>query len=105
MEPFSQEYKGRKDIEEKGKSEAELSVGEKALLNLALPAEYYCYKLRGVVLHSGTADYGHYTSLSYDRESASSQEQQRWYEFNDSRVRGFNPDLMQVEAYGGKDEG
>ncbi len=107
MEKYTQEYQNRQDVREKlatSKSEALLSPSEKALLELTLPSEYYGYRLRGVVLHTGTADSGHYTSLSYDRESASDTEQ-HWYEFNDSRVRGFNPDLMQVEAYGGRDEG
>ncbi len=107
LEKFSQEYQNKRDIREKlesGKPENELTAEEKALLQLALPPEYYAYKLRGVVLHAGTSDYGHYISLAFDRENTSDQEK-CWYEFNDSRVRAFNPDLMQVEAFGGKDEG
>lgn len=57
-----------------------------------------------MVLHAGTTDSGHYTSIAYDREGTSDKNQ-HWYEFNDSRVRAFNPTMMQVEAYGGKDEG
>ena len=107
LENYTQEYLNKKDIKEKldsGVPESELSDYEKALLNLTLPPEYYQYKLRGVVLHAGTADFGHYTSISYDRECVSTNEQ-KWFEFNDSHVRGFNADLMQVEAFGGKDEG
>ena len=39
--------------------------------------EYYEYKLKGVVVHTGTADFGHYYSYIQVREG-------EWYEFNDS---------------------
>ena len=38
------------------------------------------YELKGVVLHYGTADFGHY--FSYIKESDN-----QWIEFNDERVR------------------
>ena len=106
MEKYSQEFQDKKDITEKIESgkEGNLTENEKAMLNISLPHDYYEYKIKGVVIHNGTADYGHYTSLIYDRENASSPDYQRWYEFNDSRVRRFNPDLMQMEAFGGRDE-
>ena len=33
------------------------------------PAEYYEYQLRGVIIHMGTADSGHYYSLIKDGNS------------------------------------
>ena len=32
-----------------------------------LPPEYFKYKLRGVTLHMGTAESGHYYSLIHDK--------------------------------------
>ena len=37
----------------------------------------YCYKLKGVVIHTGTANYGHYYSFINIKED-------KWREFNDS---------------------
>ena len=64
------------------------------------PREYYQYKLRGVLLHSGTSESGHYTSLICDRYNS----EEKWFEFNDSRVSPFNPEEMKNEAFGGQME-
>ena len=46
----------------------------------------FTYALVGIVVHSGTADLGHY--YSYIRENASPASK-KWLEFNDSSIRAF----------------
>lgn len=62
------------------------------------PVEYYQYKLSGIVVHSGTADSGHYYSFIKDRD-----QKDKWYEFNDQIVRDFDPADIPNECYGGED--
>ena len=88
MEPYTQEFNRRMDNQENKNSEAHLPKG------------YYQYKLKGVLLHSGSSDSGHYTSLIYDRFKSDSEH--KWFEFNDSKVTPFNPDDMPNEAFGGQ---
>ena len=45
----------------------------------------YLYKLVGILIHSGTADSGHYYSYIKERT-----EEGRWLEFNDTQVSEFN---------------
>ncbi|RLN89857.1 hypothetical protein BBJ28_00015437 [Nothophytophthora sp. Chile5] len=59
------------------------------------------YDLVGVVVHSGTADMGHYYSFIKDRRSGS--EAQRWLEFNDEVVREFDGETMADECFGGEE--
>lgn len=104
LEQYTREFLNRKDVLAKltaGAPESTLTEDEKLLLNFQTVPSYYSYKLCGVVLHSGTADAGHYISVAVDRESEGLQ----WYEFNDARVARFNPDLMEVEAFGTSEKG
>ena len=46
------------------------------------------YKLVGVVVHYGAAEFGHYFSyVDIEREKAA--ESSKWFEFNDSKVKDF----------------
>jgi ubiquitin C-terminal hydrolase len=56
---------------------------------------YYKYRLVGVLVHSGTAESGHYYSYIRDGE--------KWYEFNDSMVSEFNIANLKSETFGGDD--
>lgn len=58
------------------------------------PKEYYEYNLRGVVMHSGTAEYGHYYSYI-------NIEDDKWLEFNDSSIREFDKQSLESECFGG----
>jgi ubiquitin carboxyl-terminal hydrolase 34 len=51
--------------------------------------------LKGVVLHYGTADFGHY--FSYIKETDS-----LWLEFNDERVREIDPRDIETDCFGGE---
>jgi hypothetical protein len=58
---------------------------------------YYEYELVGVLVHSGSADAGHYYSFIKDRQPGSN----RWLEFNDTYVREFDPKNLGQECFGG----
>ena len=60
-----------------------------------LPNEYFNYVLKGVVVHLGYADSGHYYSYIQDRGGS------KWFEFNDIFVRDFNFDDLAEETFGG----
>ncbi|GLE03920.1 hypothetical protein PINS_up012831 [Pythium insidiosum] len=56
------------------------------------------YDLVGVVVHSGTADMGHYYSFIRDRGRS-----QEWLEFNDQIVRPLDPSTLADECFGGEE--
>jgi ubiquitin carboxyl-terminal hydrolase 9/24 len=79
MKPYTQEYlhsKENEGAEVKFKSD-----------------EYYKYNLRGVIIHTGTADSGHYYSIIKNEA--------KWYEFNDIHVTDYDVEDLPNEAYGG----
>ena len=65
------------------------------------PEGYFEYELKGLVIHLGNADSGHYYSLIQDREKP---EEVKWYEFNDTFVRYFDPRDIPNEAFGGEEK-
>lgn len=69
--------------------------------------EYYQYKLRGVVIHVGTSDSGHYYSFIKDKNNFSNEKNKKndkWFEFNDISIREFNISDLENEAFGGEDK-
>lgn len=62
------------------------------------PKDYYEFKLKGIVVHSGTADSGHYYSFIKDYKSENGE---KWYEFNDNIVRDFDLADLSNECFGG----
>merc|ERR1712087_610295 len=60
------------------------------------PKEYYDYQLAGVVVHTGSAEAGHYYSYIRDRVSG------EWNEFNDSLIKSFDLKYLDNDCYGGK---
>jgi len=73
-----------------------LSEDEKAIYDYTLPDIYYKYKLKGTVVHFGTADGGHYYSFIKERGT------DKWFEFNDTIVRDYDPANLPEDAFGGK---
>ena len=62
--------------------------------------DYYNYKLKGIVIHTGTADSGHYYSFIRDSNDSNGE---KWYEFNDNIVRDFDISELANECFGGED--
>ncbi len=105
LEPYTQEGLSRRERiqklkEEKGEEEAQAAIEEIQNEPLKYPKDYYEYNLNGIVVHSGTADSGHYYSFIKDRENPDSA---KWYEMNDHIVRDFDPNDIPAECFGGED--
>ncbi|KAK5078453.1 hypothetical protein LTR51_000643 [Lithohypha guttulata] len=68
--------------------------------NTQLPTDIF--ELVGVIVHSGTAETGHY--YSFIRQRPSRKDRRRsWLQFNDIDVTQFDPEHMRDQAFGGTD--
>ncbi|KAJ5939410.1 hypothetical protein N7466_002544 [Penicillium verhagenii] len=63
-------------------------------------AEPDVFELVGVLVHTGTAESGHYYSYTRERPSAGSEPS--WVEFNDSDVSRFDPSTIRDQCFGGE---
>jgi ubiquitin carboxyl-terminal hydrolase 34 len=63
------------------------------------PIEPDMFELVGVLVHTGTAESGHYYSYTLERPSPSGDAS--WVEFNDSEVSRFDPASMSDHCFGG----
>jgi ubiquitin carboxyl-terminal hydrolase 9/24 len=79
MKPYTQEY-----LQSKENENAEVKFKSD---------DSYKYNLRGVIIHTGTADSGHYYSIINNEK--------KWYEFNDVHVTEYDIEDLPNEAYGG----
>lgn len=59
------------------------------------------FELTGILIHSGTAESGHY--YSFIRERPSNSEKENWVEFNDDCVMTWDPNTMESSCFGGVD--
>lgn len=59
------------------------------------------FELVGILVHSGTAESGHY--FSYIRERPSSSDKAHWVEFNDDLVTPWDLNSMESKCFGGFD--
>ncbi|KAL1955095.1 hypothetical protein VTO42DRAFT_9029 [Malbranchea cinnamomea] len=66
------------------------------------PIEPDMFELVGVLVHSGTAESGHYYSYVKERPSADSTS--TWVEFNDSDVSRFDPAKIPDQCFGGQND-
>lgn len=100
MKNYCKETLDKKELLKKMKEEnltyELLTEDQKAVYDYTLPDNYYKYKLKGTVVHYGTADGGHYYSFIKDRET------DKWSEFNDTLVREYDPENLAEDAFGGK---
>ena len=67
--------------------------------------EYYMYTLKGVTVHMGTADGGHYFSyINVNRDNtviSGDDSSETWLKFNDSHVSKFDVKELPEECFGG----
>lgn len=68
--------------------------------------DYYEYKLVGIVVHVGTADFGHYYSfINTNRTKEGIQNNEdNWLEFNDSKISKFSLEDLREECFGGSSD-
>jgi ubiquitin carboxyl-terminal hydrolase 34 len=59
------------------------------------------FELVGILVHSGTAESGHY--YSYIKERPNAMGQDSWVEFNDDNVSSFDPEMIESTCFGGAD--
>lgn len=85
-----------KEMEEMNWTYEDLPEDKKRVYDFSYPEEYYTYSLRGVVVHMGEANSGHYYSYIKDTKSGD------WYEFNDTMVTPFDPKDLDEKAFGGE---
>jgi len=85
-----------KEMEEMNLSYEDLTEDKKRIYDFSYPDQYYSYSLRGVVVHMGEANSGHYYSFIKDTRT------NEWYEFNDTVVTSFDPNDMDEKAFGGE---
>ena len=113
LEPFTKEGLARKE----NPQQAANSDSE----HFKRPPNYYQYELVGILVHSGTADGGHYysfisnkarfpgstttttTSTTSTPSNSEFGDDDQWYEFNDSNVMYFDKNDIPKQAFGGWD--
>ena len=61
----------------------DLNSDQAILLNRTVTDNYFKYQLKGVVVHNGTSETGHYYAFIKDREETKDDDG-KWYEFNDT---------------------
>ncbi|KFX98867.1 hypothetical protein V490_02068 [Pseudogymnoascus sp. VKM F-3557] len=69
------------------------------LMDGEIPSDMF--ELVGILVHSGTAESGHY--YSYIRERPSRGKNPAWVEFNDDHVTSFDPNNIEASCFGGLD--
>ncbi len=108
LEEFTQEGQTCKDLTkdlESGRlAQEDLTEDQRRLLQRKIPKFYYRYRLKGIIVHSGHADSGHYYSYTMDREREGKDKEERWMEFNDTEVRPFDPKDIPDETFGGEED-
>jgi hypothetical protein len=70
---------------------------------------YYRYRLAGVLIHSGTADAGHYYSYvkrrKYDTRPGPNQGQEGFFSFDDTRVEPYELfSSLEADCFGARSE-
>jgi len=69
------------------------------------PDAYYEYELVGILVHTGTADSGHYYSYIKERFPKCGRKSCEWFHFNDEQVSQFDPATIPEATFGGMPTG
>lgn len=107
-----------KEIEDKNLSIDQLDNVKREILEREYPEDYYQFQLRGIIIHAGEANSGHYFSFIKERDdvdrngrregltlkSLEDSDSINWYEFNDSLVSPFDIEDLDDKAFGGECE-
>jgi ubiquitin C-terminal hydrolase len=107
MEPYTHEYLEKQ--ERKARTSSNSGSTNSTIDTAAKPPGYYNYHLVGVVVHTGTADSGHYYSYVKERTGSSgtvtasgtTDASARWLWFNDSNVSVIEQDKLHDACSGG----
>ena len=99
LEPYTVEgiqwREAKKKAEDNPNKEEEQPIDQESYSPyLNHPKDYYEYTLKGVTVHIGTAEFGHYYSYIKIKEG-------KWLEFNDSNIRDFDQKNIDSECFGG----
>ena len=89
-------FKEKKNNEDENENDEEEEIVED-------DKDEFTYKLVGVVLHSGNAEYGHYTSLiNVNRKDPNRKNlnEDIWYNFDDSRISKYNMENFNEDCFG-----
>ena len=92
------EFPNEIDMKPFTKEGLEAAEGEQAEAGEIRPDDYYNYELKGVLIHSGTSESGHYYSIAKDRGEEGDDS---WYMFNDESVMPFDKSKIPEQCYGG----
>jgi Ubiquitin carboxyl-terminal hydrolase len=106
MEPYTQEYLDKQERKARTSSDSSTNSADDTTVR---PPGYYNYHLTGVVVHTGTADSGHYYSYVKERTgssgtitaSSTTDASARWLWFNDSSVSVIEQDKLRDACSGG----
>ncbi|KDO28586.1 hypothetical protein SPRG_06442 [Saprolegnia parasitica CBS 223.65] len=88
MRPYTKE--GLEDEKESDGDDASMMME-----NTAETSSAYAYALRGVLVHSGVAQGGHYYSFILDKTK------NEWFKYDDEDVSPFDPAHIEAECFGG----
>lgn len=89
---YDMEERRRFKLNDRFEFPVNLNMREFAASQEAAPDEYYSYALQGVVVHTGSAEAGHYYSLA--------RTQSRWYKYDDTVVSEFDLGDLEKETFG-----
>jgi len=103
MEPYTSEYISAHDDLP---TEAGAAAGETPSSSIASPpaGNNGCtYQLVGILVHTGTADSGHYYSFIKERRARPGHAEPEWIQFNDSLTERFSPNDINAQCFGGSE--
>ena len=99
MEPFTQQFLKKSERPRKSTSDIGPDVSNSRTMSEFKAGSEY--DLKGVVIHLGIADSGHYFSIIKEsKEDTEGNKKNTWIEFNDTKVFEFDPKGLADIAFG-----